>query len=49
MFTCVEEMNSTYRGIKGVNDTTADAYASITRASVIEYAREHQLTNPEWA
>ena len=45
----VEEMNSTYRGIKGVNDTTADAYASITRASVIEYAREHQLTNPEWA
>jgi hypothetical protein len=45
----VEELNTSYRGIKGVNDTTADAYASITRASVIEYARKHQLTNPEWA
>jgi hypothetical protein len=45
----VEELNTRYRGIKGVNDTTADAYASITRASVIEYARKHQLTNPEWA
>jgi hypothetical protein len=45
----VEELNTSYRGIKGVNDTTADTYASITRASVIEYARKHQLTNPEWA
>ena len=45
----VEEMNSTYRGIKGVNDATADAWAKITRSSVIEYARNHQLRDPEWA
>ena len=45
----VEELETSYKGIRGVSDRTADEYASITPQSVIQYADAKGLPMPEWA
>ncbi len=44
----VQEMERSYKGIENVNDTTADAWWSITPSSVRAYALQHALPAPLW-
>lgn len=45
----VEQLQSNYKAIKGVNDKTAEAWGNITPKSVVDYCAEHGLSEPEWA
>lgn len=45
----VEQLESSYKAIKGVNDKTAEAWGNITPKSVVDYCVEHGLPEPEWA
>jgi len=45
----VQELNTSYKGLTGVTDRTAEEWFSITPESVIEFAAEKGLPIPSWA
>jgi integrase len=44
----VEELNTSYKGLEGVNDRTADEWFSITPQKVVQFAAKNGLPQPEW-
>jgi len=45
----VQELNTSYKGLNGVSDKTADEWFSITPQAVIDFAAANGLPAPEWS